>query len=359
MFCTCFVGHYSSSVKPTLLLQYSFIACTPRSVEPAASYPAKKSTIPPKPTVLPYLHRPHADNQYLHNAYVPTVWLCNTNRIRRHSVAHTVITFERPYTALADVTSQVQQYDGASLHGRLSFVHTLRLFQPLEVHPTLFNIIANAIVFVSDLTAFFEDCRSPTNPLELQKHASLLIYRLFDWYKLGEEDHLHQRNPVDRSICLTLMILLVIATNTTYDVMIQTAVEKLKSSLSECLFGWEKAPDILIWTLLIGSLATYHPQHPPLDYFFFRQYCRVVLADQDFEVPLEVENILVRMKNCIWLPKLDEKVRLMLLDKGSPGGEVVDEVTESMRMSIEADKKKHIVGGLTSGRFFGKRSVSH
>jgi hypothetical protein len=276
-----------------------------------------------------------------------------------------VITFERPYTTLVDVKGQVQQYNVPPFHSRRSSAHTLRLFQSPQLDTTLSNIVGNAVDFISDLDAFFKDRRLPVNPLELQKHASLLIYRLFDWYKLGEENLLDERSAVDQSVCLSLMIFLVIAANTNYDVMVQTAAQKLKVSLSKCFFRWSGNPDLLTWTLLMGALATYHPRQPLPDFLFFKQYCGLLLADQGFNEVLGAEDILERMKKCIWLPKLDEKVKTILLGmrhkddvatniKECPS----DGVMESVGRGLDAGGKEHIVGVLTSGRFFENKGAS-
>ena len=294
--------------------------------------------------------------------------LQTANRLYRHSVAHAVITFERPYTTLVDASGQVQQYDIRSLHNQPSSTRTLRLFRSLELDSTLFNIIANAIVFVGDTATSLEDRRLPLNPLELQKHASLLLYRLLDWYKLGEEEPINERNPLDQSVCLALMICIVIAANTSPsdEFMVQTAAHKLKTSLSKCLFRWTKAPDLFVWTLLMGALATNHGQQPNSVFPFFKQCCGLVFADHGFDESSNTEEILDRMRKCIWLPKLDKKVKKLLNGMGFGRGEDVvetveypgDGMTEDVAWDVDALGKEHVVGGLTNGRFFGKRSES-
>ncbi|KAF2687200.1 hypothetical protein K458DRAFT_485464 [Lentithecium fluviatile CBS 122367] len=279
-----------------------------------------------------------------------------------HSMAHTVITFERPYTTLVDDTGQVQQYNVPSFRDRPSSARTLRLFQSLNLDSTLLDIIATAIMFVGDLVSASEDPQSPLNPLGLQKHANLLLYRLFDWYKTGEEDRLNERNPVDRSICLALMIFTVIAANTSYDVMVQTAAKKLKASLSQCPLGWGDASDLFMWTAVIGALATHHPLLPKPDFPIFSQYCSRAFTYLGFNASSNTEEVLDRMRKCIWMPKLDKKVKKILVAMGFCLGEEVmetveyfdDEVSENTNVGLDVNEKGRVVGGLTNGRFFKK-----
>jgi hypothetical protein len=279
-----------------------------------------------------------------------------------------VVTFQRPYTTLVDANGQVQQYDIRSFRNHPSSAHTLRLFGSLELDSTLFDITANAIAYVGDVATASENPRSSLNPLDLQKHASLLLYRLLDWYKLGEEDALSERNPLDQSICLALMISIIMAANTspTDEFMVLTAGHKLRSALTKCLFRWARAPDLFIWTLLMGALATCPAQQPTPDFAFFKEYCGLAFADQEFNESSNPEEILDRMRSRIWLPKLDKKVKKLLVIMGLCLAEEVVEtvefaengVSEDAAWDVDAVGKEHVVGGLTNGRFFGKRSES-
>jgi hypothetical protein len=301
-------------------------------------------------------------------AHYREILLGITNKKYRHSVAHAIITFERPYTKLVDTRGQVQQYDIQNFRDQPSSTRTLRLFRSLDLESTLFNITANVIVFIGDVAASSEDRRLPLNPLELQKHASLLLYRLLDWYKIGEEEPVNERSPLDQSVCLALMICVIFAANThpSDEFMVQTAAHKLRVSLEKCLFRWAHAPDLLIWTLLMGSLATYHSQQPKPDFPFFKQYCGLAFADQGFNELSNAAEILDRMRKCVWLPKLDRKAKKLLVGIGLCMGEEVVETVEGVDDGAKEDVdwdvdvvgKEHVVGGLTNGRFFAKRSES-
>ncbi|KAF2241626.1 hypothetical protein BU26DRAFT_525126 [Trematosphaeria pertusa] len=279
---------------------------------------------------------------------------CLQTFILMHSIAHAVTTFERPYTTLVDATGQTQQYDIPSFRSRPSSGRTLRLFQALKLEPALFDIVSNAVVFIGDLTCWFEEGKSPVSPLELQKHVCLLMYRLFDWYKQGEEDRGIQRNPVDQSICLALLIFLVRAYEDSYLGMVHTAGSKLEVCLGRCVLRWGKAPDLLMWTLTMGALAT----QGTTEFAFFKRYCGVAFADQGFNEFTNAEELLDRMRKCLWLPKLDEEVKRLWAHIGFCKGEEVMETIETGPTSPKGIKDNEVVGSLTSNRFFGRRSDS-
>ena len=116
----------------------------------------------------------------------------------------------------------------------------------------------------------------------------------------------------------------------------------------------------------MGALATYHAQQPKPDFPFFRQNCGLAFAGQGFTMSSNAEEVLDRMRKCIWLPKLDKKLKKLLVSIGfCLGDEVVetveyggDEPLEDVGWDVDAAEREHVVGGLTSGRFFGKRSES-
>lgn len=192
------------------------------------------------------------------------------------------------------------------------------------------------------------------SPLELQKHVCLLMYRLFDWYKQGEEDRGIQRNPVDQSICLALLIFLVRAYEDSYLGMVHTAGSKLEVCLGRCVLRWGKAPDLLMWTLTMGALAT----QGTTEFAFFKRYCGVAFADQGFNEFTNAEELLDRMRKCLWLPKLDEEVKRLWAHIGFCKGEEVMETIETGPTSPKGIKDNEVVGSLTSNRFFGRRSDS-
>ncbi|PVI07361.1 hypothetical protein DM02DRAFT_498903, partial [Periconia macrospinosa] len=218
--------------------------------------------------------------------------------ILMHSIAHAVSTFERPYTALLDNTGQPLPYDMPSFRSRPFSTRNIRLFQLLRPHPKLLEIIANVIVFVGDLSVWFDDARSPLNPFELQKNNLLLVYQLFDWYKIGEEDVNSERSPVDQSICLSIIIFLIALQEVrSYHMMVQMAAQKLKTALERCLLDWGDSPDILMWTLTLGAMATQGTELFP----FFKSHCRWIYGMQGIHDYTTTHELLDRMRQCLWV----------------------------------------------------------
>ena len=227
------------------------------------------------------------------------------------------------------------------------------MFHPLKLDTDLYALIANIVVFVGDLNVWNDDMRCPVDPVEMQKHVCLLVYRLFDWYKRGEEDATLNRNPVDQSLCLALIIFLVIAYNQNYGIMVYAASQRLKSSLEQCLlFRWDNATDLLMWTLTMGGLATRGSE----DFEFFKQYCVMAFKAQDFAVETNPEEALDRMRKCLWLAKLDKDVKELWGDMGICRGEDAMDTIRSGMKSPDRIKKENIVGGMTNERFFGRKT---
>ncbi|KAF2444629.1 hypothetical protein P171DRAFT_484726 [Karstenula rhodostoma CBS 690.94] len=278
---------------------------------------------------------------------------CLQTFILMHSVAHAVSTFERPYATLMDSTGHIQQYDIPSFRGRPASTRTLRLFHPLKLDPDLYDLISNIVVFVGDLNVWNDNRKCPVDPIEMQKHICLLVYRLFDWYKRGEEDPSLPRQPVDQSLCLALTIFLIVAYNQNYGPMVYAASQRLKAALEKCLFfNWANAADLLTWTLTMGGLATRGTD----DFEFYRQYSIGAFKSQGFAEDTNPEEVLDRMRKCLWLGKLDKHVKDMWAEMGICRGEdVMDMSSPSEMKSPDRIKKEDIVGGLTNERFFVKR----
>ncbi|KAF2115863.1 hypothetical protein BDV96DRAFT_492097 [Lophiotrema nucula] len=267
-----------------------------------------------------------------------------------HSIAHSIASFQQPYTTLLDSTGFPQKYDLPSFRSRPSSSRVLRLFRDMKPDSDLLDIIDNIVVFVGDLSAWYEDRKCPLDPLELQKHVYLLIYRLFHWYSQGEAE----RTPLDQSICLGLLVFLVRAGNgydPSYKAIILLTVKKLRGALSKgSIFGWANSPDLLLWTLTMGALAAQGTSEAG----FFTQYCSVAFADAGLDSTTSVDELLKRMKKCLWIPLLfDEDVKKLWIQIGlAKGGEKkAYEVQEGGLLSPDL-KEDDVVGLLTSTRFF-------
>jgi hypothetical protein len=256
-----------------------------------------------------------------------------------------------------DPTGAIQPYDIPSFRGRPASSRTLRLFHPLNLDPVLYDLISNIVVYIGDLAAWNEDPTVPVDPIEMQKHICLLVYRLFDWVKRAEEDVTLDRQPVDQSLCLALTIFLVMAYNQNYGPMVYAASARLRVSLEKCLFfNWAAAPDLLTWTLTMGGLA---PRGTD-DFDFFRSHSVGVFKSQGFGEMTNAEEVLDRMRKGLWLARLDKDVKDMWGEMGLCKGEDVTDMSSpsSGMKSPDRVKKEDIVGGLTNERFFGRKGVA-
>lgn len=259
-----------------------------------------------------------------------------------------------------DSNGQPPPYDMPSFRSRPFSTRNLRLFQLLKPEPKLLDIIANIIIFVGDLSVWFDDPRSPLNPFELQKSNLLLIYQLFDWYKLGEEYAEIERLPVDQSICLALLIFLIALQEVrSYHMMVQMAAQKLKIALEKCLHQWGPATDLLMWTLTLGALATQGTE----SFAFFKNHCQYVYAILGIDEYTTTHELLDRMRQCLWVGgnavggetsyNLDEELRKLWVLMGYTKEEVL-ESTEDQVLSPDRINTEDVVGGLTSERFYRK-----
>jgi hypothetical protein len=117
-------------------------------------------------------------------------------------------------------------------------------------------------VFVADLTEWYSAHTALTDPLDLQKHASLLMHRLFTWHQCNVCTTVHGKATtaaLDQSICLALLIFMVHATEQNVDSFgprLTMTVTKLRQSLQDLpLYVWRKAPNVLFWVLTMGALG--------------------------------------------------------------------------------------------------------
>ena len=169
---------------------------------------------------------------------------------------------------------------------------------------------------MSDLTNWYDTGTCPVDSLDLQKHASLLMYRLFDWYDRNQHDFNQvdgSNKQVDECICLAFLIFMVFATGPnacSFGSRLSKVATKLHSRLQRVSMN-SASPDILFWTLTIGALgakslpkntqsSTISPILP-----FLTQYCHTVIGS----VTCDGDRLLERMKTCLWVPLIfDEKV---------------------------------------------------
>jgi hypothetical protein len=170
----------------------------------------------------------------------------------RHSIAQSITTFKRPYALLFDANGQIEDYATVSFQSQRPNTHLLRPYHNLGIDRALFGVISTIAVFISDLTNWYDTGTCPVDSLDLQKHASLLMYRLFDWYNRNQNLVDVSNKDADECICLASLIFMVIATDNTgsFGSRLSKVTTKLYITLQRVsVQRWSTAPDLLFWTL--------------------------------------------------------------------------------------------------------------
>ncbi|KAF1842458.1 uncharacterized protein K460DRAFT_359066 [Cucurbitaria berberidis CBS 394.84] len=288
--------------------------------------------------------------------------------ILMHSIAQSITTFKPPYALLIDADGQIQDYRSISLQSPNSFTRILRPFQNLSIGRALFDIVSTITIFVSDLTAWYESGICPVDSFELQKHASLLMYRLFDWYEQNARYQDQSATLVDQSICLALLIFMVNATEPnalSFGSRLSKTVTKLRKSLQRVpLLRWTNAPDILLWTLTMGALGakglpkgSRATSSAESELSFFTQYSYTAFLGHDNSVAsTDLELLLEKMRTCLWIPSIfDVRVKRLWESMGLCKAEVWE--WEELSSSSEGDKDQvvddeYALGQSTTLRFF-------
>ncbi|KAL7779938.1 hypothetical protein CFE70_009956 [Pyrenophora teres f. teres 0-1] len=272
----------------------------------------------------------------------------------------------RPYALLSTANGQTEDYVTLSSNSAHSFTNMLRQFHNLGIDRGLFKVISTMAVFISDLTSWYDTGTCPVDPLDLQKHASLLLYRLFNWYDNNQYGLNQRDNPqstVSESICLALMIFMVIATEPNAQPLgcrLSRVTTKLHDTLQHVPnYKWSNAPDLLFWTLTIGALGAksmtkgFRANSGQITLPYFTQYCRNVVGPQ---VMFSGDEMLGRVKSCLWVPCIfDERAKRLWTNMGLCKAEVLD--VEDTSTSSEGEREQiddeYALGQSTAMRFFG------
>ena len=233
----------------------------------------------------------------------------------RHSIAQSIATFNRPYVLLQHPNGYIDDYASLSTQPRPVVSRIVQQFHDLGVSSTLLDIIGSITIFILDLSAWYSTGVCPVDALELQKHASLLMYRLFDWYDRIPQDGSH---ATSQSVCLALSIFMTNATEPSapsFGLRLWKAVGKLRSSLQQSpLSHWASVPNLLIWTLTMGALSaqdlsqTGQSSNAHLLVHFFTQRLALVSKISNLDTATAACT-LSRLRTCIWIPSVfDEQV---------------------------------------------------
>jgi hypothetical protein len=284
---------------------------------------------------------------------------------RRYSIAQSITTFKQPYAVLVDASGQVEDYAATTSRLPSNFAHILRPFRELDVDRLLLKVIFAITVFVADLSESYETGSYPIDSLDLQKHASLLMYRLFDWYQQNEQCALGgyaTANALDQSVCLALLIFMVNATEPqagSFGSRLSKVVKKLRQSLrSVPMFRWTNSPHILLWVSTMGALgakglprAHKSPDEDSRLSFFKEHISLAFDSDGLYHAP-SADQLLDRMQSCLWIPSVfNERVKLLWVSMG------VCEATMMQLDDISSEEGEQVddeyaLGQSTTLRFF-------
>lgn len=294
---------------------------------------------------------------------VPAIMLAtwhtgNANWTKRHSIAHSISSFEQPYASLIDTEGRAFRYTIPASRAPQSPRPLLGYLQDLEVDIDLQDIVADASLLSSDMKSWLDDPRCPLDPVELQKHGFLLVQRCLAF--LAEPDIL--KAPLNQCISLSVMIFVIRITQPadySFKTMVAAPIRRLREALKKTsIFKWSKATDLLLWVLTIGALAAQGT--PNMD--FFTQYSTVAFADAGVDDNTSCEELLERMKKCLWHSLLmDNDVKRVWARIGiATGGKespILEDEYESPLVSppivtTSDGTDEAAVGRLTSTRFF-------
>ncbi|EAT84742.1 hypothetical protein HBH56_048410 [Parastagonospora nodorum] len=293
----------------------------------------------------------------------------NGNRVLQvcllmHSIAQSISTFKQPYAVLVNASGQVEDYAVTTSQLPSAFAHILRPFRELNIDRSLLRIIFASTVFIVDLTDWYSCGICPTDSLDLQKHASLLMYRLFDWHQQSECGSVGgptPTSPVDQSVCLALLIFLVNATEPNAGPLgprLSKVVTKLRQSLQRIsMLRWAKCPDLLLWVLTMGALGAGSYSRANKTYGdpclgFFTGNIKLALAGKFVHQRPSIDHLIDILGSCLWVPSVfNKRVRSLSMPIGLCGTCII-EVEDASSSEDELVDGEYALGHSTTSRFF-------
>ncbi|KAF2852330.1 hypothetical protein T440DRAFT_488401 [Plenodomus tracheiphilus IPT5] len=239
--------------------------------------------------------------------------------ILMHSIAQSIATFKRPYAVLHDVSGHVEESSATLSKSSNRIDHITRQCHDLGVSHVLLSIIRTIVLFAEDLTVWYDAGVCSMDSLDLQKHASMLMYRLFDWYDRCPQDDMY---AIGQTICLALLIFMTHATepnSASFGSRLSKAVTKLRSSLQKIpLSQWSNASNLYLWTLTMGLLGAHDPFRTSTSFktdqlsHFFAQKIALACGTASLD-PTAVTHLLSKLQSCPWIPSVfAERVKVLL-----------------------------------------------
>ena len=239
-------------------------------------------------------------------------------------------------------------------------------FERLSSDTALLKIIYSISLFTADLANWYDTGHTPHNldPFDLQKHASLLIYRLFDWYQTGEESELTEgpgRNAIDQSICLAHLAFMVVATEPyaqSFGSRLSKIVVKLRHSLQRTSVShWTMALDLFLWTVTMGALGAkglpQSQQSCASEFAFFVQYSQLLFTSHEQGRFTTSHDLLRQIQRCPWIPSVfDARARRLWAHMGLCIPDIIDTYESSSEEEEPPVDDEYAVGQSTTARFF-------
>ncbi|KAH7077971.1 hypothetical protein BKA63DRAFT_276020 [Paraphoma chrysanthemicola] len=283
-----------------------------------------------------------------------------------HSIAQSITTFKQPYAILADANGHIEDYCFFTNRAPGEFANILQSFRELAIDRLLVKIIFAVTAFTADLASWYETSTGTMGALDLQKHASLLLYRLLAWYQHNSHERTTGASPMDylnQSICLATLVFLVNATEpnaAAFGHRLSKAVSKLRYSLERTpMVAWRNAPHVYLWVLTMGALGASSLRdrtrrsysEPQLK--FFEQHIKSILPHEHPEQPMSMEQLLNTMSTCLWIPSIfDDRVQSLWLSTGLCGYWPMDCEDASSSDGEYAVDEEYALGKSTTMRFF-------
>lgn len=232
---------------------------------------------------------------------------------------------------------------------------------------TLLRLFDRFNLYVSELARWYDKAYLPhsLDSFDLQKHGSLLMYQLFDWYKLDEISEIAGRlasGPANQSICLAHLIFLVLATEPhshSFGSRLSKAVRKLRRSLQRVPTShWAIVPDAFLWILTMGALAAKgiprSQRTCSSDFDFFAQYSQLSFTlTTEHNGFVTAQSLLERVHRCPWISSVfDTQARRVWAQMGLCVPDIVDMYDSSSEEEGPLVDDEHALGRSTAARFF-------
>jgi hypothetical protein len=153
--------------------------------------------------------------------------------------------------------------------------------------------------FASDLNAWFQDASCPLDPLDIQNHSSVLECLFLRWLR-NDSNTEPVRRPIEEALCIALLIFVVgvseaVSPNAEPHYLHFTASKRLQEALKAiCRQDWMASPDLLLWILSIGAIATLGADESS---WFIPQ---LTLACGEVGIASSTD-LIARLQQCVWV----------------------------------------------------------